>query len=130
MPDPVWLIVDVLAAWRVTRLITTDTFPPVKTVRDWLLRRWPSPDAEYPVHEVIEDDDGPRLSTGVPVMPVDGRWLAVTPHWFGDLITCPWCAGMWVSLAVIAVTPGVVWPIPGLLLALATSVLVGWAMDR
>lgn len=37
--------------------------------------------------------------------PVRGRligWLDDTPgsagEWFASLITCPWCAGMWVSL--------------------------------
>lgn len=131
MPDPLWLVVDVLAAWRLTRLITTDGFPPVKAVRDWILRRWPSEDAVFPDAEVeLDEDTGPRLSTGVAVMELDGRWLAVTPHWLGELVTCVWCAGMWTSLAVVALTPAVVWPLPGLFLALASSALVGWIMDR
>lgn len=131
MPDPLNLVVAVLAAWRLTRLITTDGFPPIKTVRDWLLRRWPSPDSEYPDHEVTVDDDGvPRLGTGLPVVEVGGRWLAVTPHWLGDLVTCVWCAGMWVSLGVVALTPGVSWPLPGLFLALGCSAVVGWILDR
>lgn len=131
MPDPLALVVAVLAAWRVTRLITTDGFPPVKAVRDWLLRRWPSEDSEYPDHEVEVDGDGvARLRTGLAVVDVDGHWLAVRAHWLGDLITCPWCAGMWVSLAVVAFTPGVVWPLPGLLVALGCSAVVGWIIDR
>ena len=45
------LIVDALAVFRLTRLATTDTFPPVMHARWRLMRRFP--DGSWPV-ELIE----------------------------------------------------------------------------
>lgn len=122
--DPLTLIVDVLAAFRLTRLITRDTWPPVKAVRDWLLRRWPSADAEYPASDVTIRDvrDEGTLPTGVPVFNSGGRWLAVRPHWLGELVTCPWCAGFWVAAAVVAAQLWLVWwPPVALVFALSAA---------
>ena len=132
MPDPLWLVVAALAAVRLTRLIVADGFPPVKAVRDWLLRRWPSEDAEFPAAEVVDVDayGVGELATGVRVVAVDGVWVAVTPHWLGELVTCWWCSGFWMSLGVAAVLPGVSWPVGGLLVAFALSAVVGWLGPR
>lgn len=35
-----WAAVYVLAAYRLTRLITHDSLPPVKRLRDYVLNRW------------------------------------------------------------------------------------------
>jgi hypothetical protein len=132
MPEPIWLLVDVLAAYRLTRLITRDAWPPVKAARDWLLRRWPSADAEYSLAEIEPADGEPldlgegRLSSGVRVFLVDGgRWLAVEPHWLGELITCPWCMGQWVSLVMAALTPGITYPVAWIAVSLGLSTAVG-----
>lgn len=69
------LLVDMAAAARVTRLVTTDTFPPVKHLRDWLL-----------------DKVDPRQVRKVE---------KAEPPTFVELIECNWCAGFWISVAVV-----------------------------
>lgn len=36
------LTLTILAAYRLTRFIMADTWPPVQTLRDYLMRRWDS----------------------------------------------------------------------------------------
>ena len=48
-----------LTAWRITRLVVADDFPPVRWARD--------------------------------------RIVAAGPEWLGDLVTCVYCAGVWVA---------------------------------
>ena len=86
-----------LAAHRVTRLITTDTI--LDGPRIWLLTRWPASDtvfADYrPGLMWVEASDG---------------WMAERPSWLGDLVSCPWCIGFWISLmwvVLFAVAPQV-----------------------
>lgn len=78
-----WLVI-VLASYRMTRLIVLDS----------LLGTYPD-----------EDIDGRRQSEGT-------RWRRVLDQWaydelgqnrgplrgfFGDLLTCTWCAGVWIT---------------------------------
>lgn len=93
------LLVDMAAAARITRLVTTDTFPPAKHVRDWLL-----------------DKVDPRK-----VREVEGA----EPPSLVELIECNWCAGFWISAAVVAARkafPGLWDPIARVF---ATSYAVG-----
>jgi hypothetical protein len=69
------LLLVTLASYRLTRLVVDDTFPPVQWVRD----------------RVVGDD---------PAVP---RWRGV-PAWVGDLVSCSWCASVWVSAGVTALT--------------------------
>lgn len=108
-----WLYVVMVcvATHRATRLVTRDDFPPILWLREgvigwahgfgWAPRsRWK--DADYDHYR---------------------RW-----HWLADLITCPWCAGVWLAagitwLADRLVTDG----LPGPLLVWATAAAVaGW----
>ena len=102
--------VDVLAAYRLTRLVTTDTIS--DPVRDEVLERiyragyWK--DMAPPLQGWSElaraDEEPPRLA---------------------ELLTCWWCAGWWVSALVVAarrLVPGWWGPVAS---ALATSTLVG-----
>lgn len=57
-----------LAAYRLTRFITTDTFPPVARIRIFFEERWGD----------------------------DGDWA--------EMVSCPYCAGFWVSGLVLAAT--------------------------
>lgn len=100
-----WLIVTALAAYRVTRLLIRDDFPPVMAVRSWLLDRWPG---DLTVFDPSEVDVRAMTvhATGVPVAPIEDDdlgtlFVAVAPHWIGNLIECPWCLGFWVSLAAV-----------------------------
>jgi uncharacterized protein DUF1360 len=73
--EPLYLLIVMsLCAYRVTRLVVRDSFPPVQRLRDALVGA-----------------DEHRL--------VGTRW-----EWFGELITCYWCAGFWVAGATVLVT--------------------------
>lgn len=76
------LVVDVLATYRLTRLATADVIS--EPVRMALLRKTgaePPPGEDDPTaREIVESlEDPPRLAT---------------------LITCRWCAGMWIAAGV------------------------------
>jgi len=84
---------------------------------------------------VVDDPDAPedgRLAgTGVALFLADeGRWLARRPHWLGELVSCAWCAGAYVSAGVAALVPGVTWPWGWLLVSLALSAGVGLISAR
>lgn len=104
---PVDLIVDALAAYRLTRLVTLDTItetPRRAIVREAFLREcwlpysedeqvegwdeWMStPPSSYPAAEFVSHV---REAGKVPIPKA------------ADLITCRWCAGVWVAFGVIA----------------------------
>jgi hypothetical protein len=78
------LLVDGLATYRLTRLATADVIS--EPLRMALLRRTgaePPPGQEDPTaQEIVESlDDPPRLAT---------------------LVTCRWCAGVWIAAGVTA----------------------------
>jgi len=122
---PAWLLVALMsvAVYRLTRLVVKDDFPPVLWLRDRLSGGWrqltvkeimvyneyrrgpielrkPSP-PEW-VGDVILDEE-----SGTPVQRYVHRagWV---PQWLADLLSCPWCASGWVSLAVTAVVAATV----------------------
>lgn len=128
--DPLILLIDLLAVWRLTRLVTKDDFPPIKHLRDWILRRWPSDDAEFAPDEVeVDMPDEPQdwrqfgkiVGTTTRVEWNGLAWVAVDGHWFGKLISCLWCASVWIAAGVVALRYFVepFWQWPALLLALA-----------
>jgi hypothetical protein len=78
------LLIDVLATYRLTRLVTADVIS--EPARQAVLRRVgaePGPGAEDPTaQEIVESlDRPPRLAT---------------------LVTCRWCAGVWIAAGVTA----------------------------
>jgi hypothetical protein len=85
-PTDAWLVflVDALATYRLTRLVTSDVIS--EPVRMALLRSTgaePPPGQDDPTAQELVDslEDPPRLAT---------------------LITCRWCAGMWIAAGVTA----------------------------
>lgn len=57
-------------------------------------------------HLIVEDDFPP-------IRWARDRISAHGPEWLGDLVTCTWCAGVWVAAAVTATVDwqvGVRWP--------------------
>jgi hypothetical protein len=68
------LAVDVLAAARLTRLITTDTVPVVRRSREWIRRR-----SDYAVARGRDDT----------------VWTAAA-----ELVGCPWCVSIWTAVLV------------------------------
>jgi hypothetical protein len=78
------LALDLLATYRLTRLATADVIS--EPARMAVLRRVgaePPPGADEPTAQVVVEslEDPPRLAT---------------------LVTCRWCAGMWIAAAVMA----------------------------
>lgn len=84
-------VVLALAIYSITRLVTTDSFPPVEKARNWLFQRFP-PEG----YTTLVRPNEKRVK-----FMLQGRHYVVTEgHWFGELISCPWCSGMWVATAV------------------------------
>lgn len=78
------LLVDGLATYRLTRLATADVIsePARMAVVRRLVSDPPDPVETATAQEVVEDqDDPPKLAT---------------------LVTCRWCAGMWIAMGVTA----------------------------
>lgn len=86
MSDWLLLLILVLATYRVTRLITTDDFPPIYWLRWKIITARPS---------YVRTRDNQQMF-----------W------WLGELVSCPWCASGWVSLGLV----GGVWLTNGLTL--------------
>jgi hypothetical protein len=134
VPDWLLLIVISLAVYRVTRLLVKDTFPPVLWLRDRFVGGWrPLTSAEWELVRARSFD--PKHQPGIQeeslpfqMRDVDhgngeeaSRWVekwSWVPEWLSDLLSCPWCASGWVSLAVVAAVaytvgvpaPVLVWP--------------------
>lgn len=106
---PVWFVyvLLVMSAYRLTRLVVKDDFPPVLWLRDRLCGGWrPLTEREWaqlraqplaqpkpwPVRDI--DDTANRYVY---------RWTWV-PHWLAELVSCPWCASAYVSGALVALT--------------------------
>lgn len=86
------VVLDALAVYRLTRLVTADTI--TQTMRDMVIAD------EY-------DRRGDTLAAIERVGGVEypGDWQAAVeadpdPPKVATLVTCRWCAGMWVALAV------------------------------
>jgi hypothetical protein len=98
-------ILLVLVVYRLTRLITTDDFPPVLWVRDRLAGGWrPLTDPEW---ERLRVHGREILNPMRAIDGVENRYItraSWSPHWLAELITCPWCASGWVSGAVVLAT--------------------------
>lgn len=95
---PVWhAVLLLLAAFRITRLITTDDMPLVASARNWL-------HARFPPSGVFMDggpsDFPPRVQHAIyqnTGRGTEARWFIEKGHWLGKLTSCMWCAGFWVS---------------------------------
>lgn len=104
-----------LTAYRLTRLIVKDTFPPVLWLRDRLAggQRLPTRAERY--HPSFPSDVEHGAYTGAPGL--KGLWTRTgeghvvvwrshwkhSPHWLAELITCPWCASAYVSGGIVAI---------------------------
>ena len=87
--NPVFAIILALAIYSITRLLSIDSFPPIEKLRTKFYEHFPH-------------DGFSTLKR-----PVRGEWVAIgrgytvnVGTWQGELVSCPWCLGWWVSLAV------------------------------
>lgn len=112
--NPLWVIINSLVAFRLTRLLIDDQLPPIPHLRDRVHRfndRWLA--AQF--------DNATSQEAAIKRIGLLGGHHPVL-----SLITCYWCAGFWISAAVTAAAsllPAVVWmPIA---LPFALSAVVG-----
>jgi len=88
LSNPIFAIILALAIYSITRLISIDSFPPIERARLWFYDRFP--------HDGYSTTNRPKRGEWVPI----GRLYQVNiGTWQGELISCPWCLGWWVSLA-------------------------------
>jgi Protein of unknown function (DUF1360) len=86
---PVYALIFALAVYSITRLISVDSFPPIERARNWFYDRFP--------YDGYVTEKRPKRGTFVVV----GRNYHVNVGtWAGELISCPWCLGWWVSLGM------------------------------
>lgn len=102
------LAVDALAAYRLTRLVTADSI--TQGPRDAIIDAAYTLTGRYPSMSASAEEQGWQ---GVAESDPDVPKLA-------ELVTCRWCAGMWVSLGIVAVARRYRWW-PPLAQALAMS---------
>jgi hypothetical protein len=130
--SPLWLAVNALVAYRLTRLWVSDMLPPLPRVRMWIEDRssamW-GPNRRKAA--MLEQDPVGRYSDypgGERQREADEltrNLYAHTPP-IAYMVTCPWCSGFWISLVVAllaSLIPLAVWAIPAV--ALAFSAVVG-----
>lgn len=137
MPTWLLLLIMTVAAYRLTRLIVKDDFPPVLWLRDHFVGGWrpltedewviirSRPTTKGVITSPLSKDREPLPFQMRDVDHGDGatasRWVTRwkwVPTWLADLLSCPWCASGWISLALVtavALTVGVpapvlVWP--------------------
>lgn len=132
-PGPWHLLVLALAAARITRLVGWDTFPLAVRIREWATGQYwvPLTDPAVGVEKVegtgrVDSGElglpGKKPSSGVAEVRVAYR-RPVVAH----LVTCPFCVGWWISLAVyVSWLAAPRWTLY-VSVPLAVSSLVGWA---
>lgn len=110
--SPLWLAINALAAYRLTRLWVTDMLPPLPRVRRaveaWAHQRWET----RGLTDNYEHGSVWMVYAGMPPL--------------AYLVTCAWCSGYWISLAVFlfaTLFPTAVWAF--LAVPLAFSAVVG-----
>lgn len=130
--SPLWLIINALAAYRLTRLWVSDAIPPLPRLRLWIEDRasdlW-GPNrrkaASLQKDPVGRYEEYPGGSDQREADEKTRRLYDHTPP-LAYLVTCYWCSGFWISLFVVllaSLLPPVVWAIPAA--ALAFSAVVG-----
>lgn len=85
------LILVGLGVFSLTRVVVSDTFPWCVTLRDWLFERFPP--SGLTTRKRPTNNKAKWILTG-------DRYFVNVGHWFGDLISCNWCAGFWISIFV------------------------------
>lgn len=115
------LIILAIGSYSITRLIVTDDFPLFRIPRKWIKDRFPPDDYAMEVRPPSRVK-WRRTSNGV--------YVVEEGHWIGELISCPWCAGWWVSLAVWVSFLFLPTLTLGLLVPFALRALVGGYANR
>lgn len=104
-----------LTVFMLTHLIVNLDFPPVLWLRGKVVGGWREPTMRETYHESFPTGQlDEHALTNVPDLGMftlnDGEinvWDSRSgrvPFFFGELMSCPWCVGAWVALAVTAGT--------------------------
>lgn len=95
-----WIALAVLALGtsRLTRLIVHDSI--TEKLRTWVWYRWPADDTVFGDSEVTVNGSTGRLRSGVQVFRQQDGWYALRPRFAGNLISCHWCASVWLAIIV------------------------------
>lgn len=106
IPSPWVALVLVFAAYRGTRLLGWDDWPPILKVRAWAIgERWipalPPPEVGMhgDVNVVSSYPSEPSLPGKTPSSEVEYVRPAYSRPTLAHLVHCPFCLGWWVSLA-------------------------------
>lgn len=109
IPDPWPALVLVFGAYRITRFLGWDDWPPIYRARAWAIgETWV---LDEPVARVLVDDADANLDADSPSASLPGKTPsseaeAVRPAYahptLAHLVHCPFCLGWWVSLATWA----------------------------
>jgi len=113
----VLLVLLILVAYRATRLVVRDTFPPVLWARDRLAGGWRKlTEAERDRYYATSEKSELIKQWEINKNDLTQRYIrrvSWSPHWLAELITCPWCASAYVSGALVLITDcviGIQWP--------------------
>jgi hypothetical protein len=112
MPIWLYLIMMALSGYRLTVLVVQDTFPPVLWLRDRVVGGWrPVTAKEWEQIRAAAQDGAAKTFTTQAVDfggkrgEQEARYVeraSWVPFWLSDLVSCPWCASGWISLALAA----------------------------
>lgn len=116
------LIILAIGSYSITRLVVTDDFALFRIPRNWIKDRFPPDDYAMESRPPDRIKDWRRTSNGL--------YVVQKGHWLGELISCPWCAGWWVSLAVWAAFLLAPTLTLGILIPFALRALVGGYANR
>lgn len=121
-PSPGDLVIDALAVARLSRLVTTDTFPPVADARARLTALFPQDG------QVLDDgwewalepgEEGPAvrpwgvgpfrarsmvMAHGLDASGAGHRAYTVGDHPVGELLQCRWCCSVWLAAGVVVLS--------------------------
>lgn len=92
------LLVDAVAVYRLTKLATDDSI--TQPIRDWLI------EAAYVGAGRAEEARYTHLARRAKLSMEEGDWQEVAeedelPPKLAVLVTCRWCASMWVALGLV-----------------------------
>lgn len=99
-PNAVEFLILTLAAYRLFRFASVDTFEPMVRVREWVTG----------YRDPREEDTSKQTRQ--------------RPEWLADLMACPFCLGAWISLGLVFAW----WAWPTVVLAFALPWAVSGAM--
>lgn len=145
--SPLWLIINALAAYRLTRLWVEDMLPPLPRVRD-RIEQWADQRHRLSVsnarladnEDARERGEDPKVQRSVWGRGPREERTEETHALYGGLhpvmylVQCAWCSGYWIALAVVlaaSLIPATVWAFLAVPLAFsATTGLLHTAAEK